>query len=82
MYRNERNADAHGEVIIAVRSELESVNVKSSSTIELISGAVKLSKNKNLVVVSFYRPPNMVEEQYLSVAFTEFTDLRKQYKNS
>ena len=24
----------------------------------------------------------MVEEQYLSAAFTEFTDLRKQYKNS
>ena len=68
--------------MIAVRSELEFVSVKSSSTIELISGAVKLSKNKKLVVASFYRPPNMVDEQYLSAAFTEFTDLRKQYKNS
>ena len=65
--------------MIAVRSELEFVNVKSSSTIELISGAVKLSKNKKtrccftlqallgkLVVAFFYSPPNMVDEQYLS----------------
>ena len=46
MYINDRKTDAHGGVVIAVRSEFEFVNVKSSSTIELTSGAVKLSKNK------------------------------------
>ena len=37
---------------------------------------------KKLVVASFYRPPNMVDEQYRVAAFTEFTGLRKQFKNS
>ena len=46
MYRNDGKSDAHGGVMMAVRSELEFVNVKSSSTIELISGAVELSNNE------------------------------------
>ena len=82
VYRNDRKSDAHGGVMIAIRSELELIDVRSSSRVELISGVVKLTKNKKLVLAAFYRPPDMVDEKDLEAVYTEFTDLRKQYRNS
>ena len=43
VYRNDRKSDALGGVLTVIKSEFELVDVNASSTIELISGVVKLS---------------------------------------
>ena len=48
----------------------------------LISGTVKISKQKKMVISSYNRPPNQSDESYLNKAYVEISKLRKASKKS
>ena len=62
------------------RPELQ--DIKYSKDLELISGTVKISKQKKMVISSYYRPPNQSVESYLNKAYDEISKLRKASKKS
>ncbi|CAG2209667.1 unnamed protein product [Mytilus edulis] len=82
VYRHDRNKDPHGGVLIAVNDNLELLNVKKSKTIELISGMIKLPKNKKLIIAGYYRPPGRTDDLYLTNSHKEITDLKTNNKNT
>ena len=65
MQRRDRPKDAHrGELIAAKRCFMLS-NIYCVQDVELISGVIKLDRNKFLTVVSYYRPPNRTDDDYM-----------------
>ena len=62
--------------------QLEIENVKSSKTLELISGTVKLSKVKKLQITAFYRPPSEKSKEYQELVTKEMSDILNQSKNT
>jgi hypothetical protein len=57
IYRNDRK-DGYGGGLIVVRSDIISSEYVNSKSIELVAVKVQLSKQKPLIVGSYYRPPN------------------------
>jgi hypothetical protein len=47
---------------LAVKKDLELSNVKKSKSLELISGTIKTSQNKKMIIGSYYRPPNRTDD--------------------
>ena len=76
MHRNDRPDNPHGGVLIAAKKDLELQDIKCSKDLELISGTVKISKQKKMVISSYYRPPNQSDESYLNKAYDEISTLR------
>ena len=62
IHRNDRASDPHGGVLLAVKKDLELSNVKKSKSLELISGTIKTSQNKKMIIGSYYRPPNRTDD--------------------
>ena len=82
VHRNDRPDNPHGGVLIAAKKDLELQEIKCSKDLELISGTVKISKQKKMVISSYYRPPNQSDESYLNKAYDEISTLRKASKKS
>ena len=76
VHRNDRPDNPHGGVLIAAKKDLELQDIKCSKDLELISGTVKISKQKKMVISSYYRPPNQSDESYLNKAYDEISTLR------
>ncbi|KAL3872380.1 hypothetical protein ACJMK2_040310 [Sinanodonta woodiana] len=56
VHRHDRKNDPHGGVMIALKDDLELLDVQKSKNLELISGRIKLNRNKDLIIASYYRP--------------------------
>ena len=83
IHRNDRASDPHGGVLLAVKKDLELNNVKKSKSLELISGTIKTSQNKKMIIGSYYRPPNRTDDDYLIKTKEEISStLRKTNKNA
>ena len=82
IHRNDRSENPHGGVLIAAKKDLELHDVKCSKDVELISGTINVSKQKKMVISSFYRPPSKVDEGYLNKSSSEISNLRKDSKKS
>ena len=80
--RRDRPGDPHGGVLIAAKRCYMLSNIHCAEDIELISGTIKLSGNKSLTFVTYYRPPNKTDEMYLTTSNQEISDLKRQCKNS
>ena len=50
MHRIDRPDNPHGGVLIAVKKDIELNDIKCSKDLELISGAVRISKQKKMVI--------------------------------
>ena len=57
-------------------------NIHCAEDIELIISTIKLSGNKSLTVVAYYRPSNKTDEMYLTISNREISNLKRQCKNS
>jgi hypothetical protein len=62
--RRDREGDAHGGVLIASKSEYGLIQVNASKEAEMITGSIKLG-NKQLMITSYYRPPNKQDIKYV-----------------
>ncbi|MCG7876680.1 MAG: reverse transcriptase domain-containing protein [Candidatus Thiodiazotropha endolucinida] len=82
VFRNDRKSDPHGGVLIAVKNNLEFTNVTSSSNIEFISGTLQLPKKKQMVIGAYFRPPDRVDEEYLSQTYKEISSLKSTFKKA
>ena len=81
VHRNDRESDPHGGVQIAVKNDLELMNVEKSKELEMISGILKVTKTKKMLLCSYYRPPNKTCEDYLARVKEEFLDIKNKHKN-
>jgi hypothetical protein len=82
VHRRDRISDAHGGVLIAAKQDLQMVDIIRSKDTELISGSIKLSKNKRATFAAFYRPPSAVSEEYLNQVTTDFQTLHTRNKKN
>ena len=71
----------HGGVLLAIKSSLEPEEVKSSPAIELLTTEFKANKKK-VRISAFYRPPNLIDEDYLETVKQEFQKISKRNKNT
>jgi hypothetical protein len=74
IYRNDRK-DGYGGVLIGVRSDIISTEYVNSKNIELVAVKVQLSKQKPLIVGSYYRPPNRTDNEYVNNSINELSEL-------
>ena len=81
VYRRDRPNDPHGGVLLAVKSDLEVLDIELHSTLELLSGTIKI-EHKKMVRAAFYRPPNMVDPLYLQEVAQAFTTLKQKFKKA
>ena len=82
IYRNDRKSDAHGGVLIAIKNHLEFTNITSSANIEFLSGTLQLPQKKKMVIGVYYRPPDRVDEEYLSKTKEAISALKEKYKKA
>ncbi|KAL3876446.1 hypothetical protein ACJMK2_034291 [Sinanodonta woodiana] len=84
VHRHDRKNDHHGGVMIALKDDLELLDVQKSKNLELISGRIKLNRNKDLIIDSYYRPPNKTDadEDYLNITYSELTRLKSKKRNT
>jgi hypothetical protein len=82
IHRNDRAIDPHGGVLLAVKKDLELSNVNKSKSLELISGTIKTSQNKKMIIGSYYRSLNRTDDDYLIKTKEEISPLRKTNKNA
>ena len=66
VHRNDRESDPLGAVLIAVKNDLKLLNVEKSKELEMISGALKVTKTKKILLCSYFRPPNKTCVEYLA----------------
>jgi len=53
-----------GVVLLAVKSDITSSEYSKSKNIEFIAAKIQLSKQKPLIIGSYYRPPNKTDDIY------------------
>ena len=82
VHRNDRPDNPYEGVLIAAKKDLELHDIQCSKDLELISGTVKISKQKKMVISLYYRPPNQSDESYLDKAYAEISKLCKASKKS
>ena len=82
VHRNDRPDNPHGGVLIAAKKDLELHDIQSSKDLELISGTIKISKQKKMVISSYYRPPTHSDESYLKRAYDQISKLRTASRKS
>ena len=61
---------------------MELTNVDKSKDLELISGILKITDTKKMLLCSYYRPPDKTGEDYLRHVKDELTALKKKHKNA
>lgn len=81
VHRRDR-PDSHGGVLIAAKKDLELQKVEKSDKVELISGTIKATGRKKMIIAAFYRPPNRTDVEYLNDSKKEITALRNQSKRN
>ena len=67
---------------MALKNDLELMNVEKSKEVEMISGTVNVTKTKKMLLCSYYPQTNKTSEEYLARAKEEFIDLKKKYENA
>ena len=67
---------------MAVKKDLELSNVKKCKSLELISGTIKTSQNKKMIIGSYYRPPHRTDDEYLIKTKEDISTLRNTNKNA
>ena len=72
----------HGGLVIAMKNNLDLINIQKGKEVELIAGKDNISKTKKMTFASYYRPPDKNNEDYHNMVKEELTDLRKKYKNA
>jgi enhancing lycopene biosynthesis protein 2 len=55
--------------ILAVKSHITSSEYSKSKNIEFIAAKIQLSKQKPLIIGSYYRPPNKTDDIYINGRF-------------
>ena len=68
-------------MLIAVKNDIEVLDVQPHKQLELITGTIKIGK-KRMVLSSYYRPPDKVDENYLDIVTSEFRRLKSKYKKA
>ena len=81
IHRRDRS-DSHGGVFIAAKRELGMHDIQRPKDIEMISGTVKLLKQKKLSVAAYYRPPKRFDNPYLASTKEEFDKLKRKTKHN
>ena len=82
VYRKDRPNDPHGGgVLLPVKSDIEALDIQLHSTLELLSGTIKVGQKK-MVLTAFYRPPKKVDPAYLQEVTQAFTILKQKIKNA
>ena len=81
VYRLDRPQDPHGGVFLAVKDDIEVLDVERHKELELIIGTIKVGKKK-MILGSYYRPPDKTDEDYLTSVQSEFLQLKKKSKNA
>ena len=81
IHRRDRS-DSHGGVFIAAKRELGMHDIQRPKDIEMISGTVKLLKQKKLSVAAHYRPPKRFDNPYLASTKEEFDKLKRRTKHN
>ena len=72
-----------GGVMIATRQDLEMEKTTCAKNLEMMSGIIRLSKMKKLILNVFYRPPSEQSESYRGEVNKEFEELfNKNNKNT
>ena len=62
-------------IAIGVRSDIISSEYVNSKNIELVAVKVQLSKQKPLIVGSYYRPPNRTDNEYVNNSINELSEI-------
>ena len=65
-----------------MKNDLELMNAEKSKELEMISGTLKVTKTKKMLLCSYYRPPNKTYEDYLARVKEEFLDIKNKHKNA
>ena len=73
MHRTDRPDNPHGGVLIAAKKDLELHDIQSNKDLELICGTIKISKQKKMVISSYYRLPTHSDESYLKRAYDQIS---------
>ena len=81
VYRRDRPNYPHSGVLLAVKSDIEVLDIHLHSTLELLSGNIKVGQKK-MVLTAFYRPPKKVDAAYLQKVTQAFTTLKQKFKNA
>ena len=79
MHRKDRLDNPHVGVLIAAKKELDLQDITCSKDMGLISGTIKVSKEK-MTVSSYYRP--LSHESYLTKTYDEISKLHIASKKS
>ena len=82
VHRNDRPDNPYGGVLMAAKKDLELHDIQSSKDLELITGTIKISKQKKMVISSYYRPPTHSDESYLKRAYDQISKLRTASRKS
>ena len=56
--------------------------VEIAKNIELISGSVKLMKEKKVIIAAYYRPPRRTDSEYTTASQEKFFNLRQKAKQN
>ena len=75
VFRRDRT-DGYDGVLIAVKDDLVSTPIHTSSDSELISVKIKCDKSKSVIISSFYRPPTATSEEQTEQIIEELTKRR------
>ena len=81
VHRRDRPQDPHGGVLLAVKDDIEVLDVERHKELELITGTIKVGQKK-MILGSYYRPPDKTDEDYLTSVQSEFIQLKKKSKNA
>ena len=65
VYRRDRPQDPHDGVLLAVKDDIEVLDVERHKELELITDIIKVGKKK-MILGSYYRPPDKTDEDYLT----------------
>ena len=75
VYRRDTPQDPHGGVLLAVIDDIEVLDIDKHKELELITGCIKIGKQK-MILASYYRPPDKSDEDYVSSVQTELLRLK------
>lgn len=76
LYRNDHKSSIRGDILIATENIIKLTDVSASDSIEFIFWTLQLPKEKQMVIGAYYRPPNRVNDEYLSKTYEEISSLR------
>ena len=79
--RRDRPNDTHWGLLLAVPNDIEVLDVIRHKELALASGTIKVG-NKTMVITSFYRPPDKVDQTYFDDVKQEFNRLKTKFNRT